>query len=69
MHPAEIKSLIEISGYTQAQIAKELNVHPSAVYLAIKGESGLPRIREKIAQIVKKSVKELWPPKVPAETA
>ncbi|WP_428242985.1 helix-turn-helix domain-containing protein [Gynuella sp.] len=63
MHPAHIKALLEIEGFTASSIADELDVHRTAVSKVIYGNSVSKRIQNRIAEITGKTVSELWPEK------
>ena len=62
MHPEEIKAAIRMRGYTAASIADQLEVTRSAVSATMNGAPS-ERIRNRIAEILGKSVESLWPTK------
>lgn len=61
MHPADIKSLIEKSGSSQAAIARSVERSDVAVNHVIYGRSSSRLIAEHIATLTGKSLDELWP--------
>jgi lambda repressor-like predicted transcriptional regulator len=79
MHPAQIKALLAIAGTSPSQLARELSFSQAQVSYAINGRQGIYTgarpgtecfvIRKRISEILNRPVEELWPSKVPAETA
>ncbi len=61
MHPEDIKAALRKGGVTQAALADELEVARSSVAQAISGSIRSARIQARIAEIIGKSVKEIWP--------
>lgn len=56
-----IKILLMQEDITQTQIAKVLGVTHGAVSQVINGHENNPRIRQAIAQAVRRPIQELWP--------
>jgi lambda repressor-like predicted transcriptional regulator len=61
MHPEEIKAALRMRGVTQAMLADQLRVAGSSVSQAISGTIKSGRIQGYIAQIIGKSIREIWP--------
>lgn len=61
MHPEDIKAALRKAGVTQAVLADELAVARSSIAQAISGGIRSARIQTRIAEILGKSVKEIWP--------
>lgn len=61
MHPEEIKAAMRIAGVTPAMLADELQVAQSSVSQTIHGQIRSARIQARIAQIVRRPVKAIWP--------
>jgi putative transcriptional regulator len=61
MHPELIKAHLRIGGTTPAALATELGVSPMTVSQVIHGNGSSRRIAERIAQVLGKSVAEIWP--------
>lgn len=61
MEPDEIRILLVRAKVTQAEIAREEEVKPSAIYKVIEGDSVSDRLRKKIAQKVGVDIKRIWP--------
>ena len=64
MHPEEIKAALRMRGYSQAMLADELQVANSSVHQAITGLISSQRIQKRIAEILGKSTKSIWPNQV-----
>ncbi len=62
MHPADIKSLLEKAGYSQADVARMWKKSKSLVCRVIQGTNTSRPTQELIAELVGKPVNELWPP-------
>ena len=69
MNPADIKALIQKAGLNQSDIARSLGVSNAMINYAIYDRPGYSAARKEIARILNRPVEELWPSKVPAETA
>ena len=61
MSPMDIRIAMLRSGVTQMDIARELGVAKTAVYLVIEGKAVSHRIREKISERVKIDIRRIWP--------
>ncbi|MFY3986097.1 helix-turn-helix domain-containing protein [Achromobacter xylosoxidans] len=61
MHPEDIKAALRKAGVTQAALADELDIARSSVAQAISGSIRSARIQARIAEIIGKPVKEIWP--------
>lgn len=61
MHPEDIKAALRKAGKTQAVLAEELEVARSSVAQAIAGSIRSARIQARIAEVIGKPVKEIWP--------
>lgn len=64
MHPEDIKAALRKAGVTQAALADELQVARSSVAQAISGSIRSTRIQTRIAEIIDRSVKEIWPSQI-----
>lgn len=64
MHQEDIKAALRKAGWTQAAIADELAVAKSSVAQVIVGSIRSARIQARIAEIIGKPVKEIWPNQV-----
>lgn len=62
MHPEEIKAGLRMKGVTPTALAEELKVSTPTMSQVISGRSVSARIRQRIAEILGKSVDEVWPP-------
>jgi len=61
MHPAEIKAALEIAGYSQADLARELEINRSAVSAVVAGHGRSKQVEERIAEIIRRPAEEIWP--------
>jgi lambda repressor-like predicted transcriptional regulator len=61
MTPKAIKREIDDAGFTQAGLARDLNVTPQHIYKVINGIASSHRVRRHIAKAINKSVEEIWP--------
>jgi transcriptional regulator with XRE-family HTH domain len=61
MHTADIKAAIQKSDFTQTQIAEEMGVSKTAVWLVIHGRSHSLRIAKRISEVTGHSIDDLWP--------
>jgi lambda repressor-like predicted transcriptional regulator len=64
MHPEEIKAALRMKSITQAVLAERLGVTPSLVSQTIAGYGKSPQVQRAIAEIVGKSIRDLWPNQV-----
>lgn len=64
MHSEEIKAAMRMAGVTPAMLCDELGVAASSVSQTISGHIKSARIQARIAEIIGKSVKEIWPNQV-----
>lgn len=62
MHPELIKAAIRMTGTTPARIADELACSDVLVSQVIHGRTTSARVRRHIANVIGKSVVEIWPP-------
>lgn len=60
MHPADIKSLLEKSGYKQSDVARLRGTSRSLVCRVIKGTNTSLPTQKVIAKLVGKPVEQLW---------
>lgn len=61
MHPAEIKAALEIAGFSQAKLARELEINRSAVSAVVAGYGRSKQIEDRIADIIRRPPAEIWP--------
>jgi lambda repressor-like predicted transcriptional regulator len=61
MHPAEIKAALEIAGYSQADLARELEINRSLVSAVVAGHSRSKKVEDRIAEIIRRPAAEIWP--------
>lgn len=61
MHPELIKAQLKIHGFNQASLARELGVAGTTVFTVIAGEGRSRRIEKRIAEIIEKPLREIWP--------
>jgi lambda repressor-like predicted transcriptional regulator len=61
MHPEEIKAAMRMKGITPTAMADQLGVANATVSQVISGRSVSARIQGRIAEIIGKSVSEIWP--------
>ncbi|MGB3749430.1 MAG: helix-turn-helix domain-containing protein [Rhodanobacter sp.] len=61
MHPAYIAAGLEMAGYSQAALARELKVSPQAVYTVVRGTGRNRRVEQRIAELTGLALAELWP--------
>lgn len=61
MSPMDIRIAMLRSGVTQMDIARELGVAKTAVYLVIEGRAVSNRIREKISERIGIDIRRIWP--------
>lgn len=61
MHPAHIKAALEVRSTTQAAIAAQCQVTPTAVNDVVHGRKRSRRIEMRIAAITQLPLAELWP--------
>lgn len=66
-HPEDVKSSLRKFGYSQADIARELDVTPSFVSHVIHGIKN-SRIQAQIAEKLDKKPEEIWPSRYPRLT-
>ncbi len=64
MHPEDIKAALRKEGMTQAALADEMEVARSSVAQAISGSIRSARIQGRIAEIIGKPIKAIWPDQV-----
>lgn len=64
MHPEEIKAAMRMAGVTPAMLADEMKVAAASVSQAIHGQIRSVRIQSRIAQIIGKPLKVIWPSQV-----
>lgn len=62
MHPEEIKAALRMKGVTPAALADELGVAPSTMSQVISGRSTSARIMGRIAEVLGKPIRAIWPP-------
>lgn len=62
MNAERIKASLRMKGITPAALADELQVSTPTMSQVISGRSVSARIRNRIAEILGKSVDEIWPP-------
>ena len=60
MNPHDIISELSKAGYTQTDIAKEFKITNMAIHHVIYGRSTSARIKNRIAEIIKRNVGEIW---------
>lgn len=65
MHHEQIKAHIRMGGTTPAQIARELGVSPSTVYVVMQGKGKSLRIAKRICEVTNKLAAEVWPGSYP----
>ncbi len=63
MHPEQIKADIRMAGTTPAVIADELGVTRTTMSTVIHGRCTSARVQGRIAEVIGKSVDEIWPPR------
>ncbi|TXI20187.1 MAG: transcriptional regulator [Roseateles sp.] len=63
MHPEEIKAALRIQGVTLVALADELELSRSMVTQVIHGNARSSRVANRIAELLKKPVDSIWPPK------
>ncbi len=61
MHPENIKAQLRIRGVTMADLAREFEVGHDTVRQVVMGITKSKRINNRIAEILNKTVEELWP--------
>lgn len=61
MRPVDIRIAMMRAGVGQSEIARELNVNQTAIYLVIEGRAVSHRIREKIAERIGLDIRRIWP--------
>ena len=61
MIPQQIKAAIILTGDSQRKIARRLKVTDGAVTQVISGAATSRRIKEEIARVLGRTVKEVWP--------
>lgn len=61
MTPLDIHYALRKSGTSQSEIARHLDVSPSAVRRVLTGESASRRIANHIGQAIGKHPSEIWP--------
>ena len=60
MTPKQIKRAIEDAGFTQAALARDLNVTPQHVGQVVHGLAANHRVRCHIARAIKRPVGTIW---------
>ncbi len=60
MTPTEIKRAIDDAGYTQAALARDLNVTPQHLGMVVNGLAANHRVRCHIAKAINVPVKKIW---------
>lgn len=59
--PAQIKAALELAGYYQTDIARQLGITPTTVGEVIRGKSRSRQVENRIAVILGKTPYEIWP--------
>lgn len=59
--PEQIKAAMRMKGITQTALSEQLHVAKSTVSQVISGRSVSARVQGRIAEIIGKSVSEIWP--------
>lgn len=62
MHAEEIKAALRMKGVTPTALADELGVSTPTMSQVISGRSVSARIRGRIAEVLGKTVDDIWPP-------
>lgn len=61
MHLEEIKAALRMNGVTQAVLAEEMHVSRAHISMVIAGVTPSARVQNRIAEIIGKAVKKIWP--------
>ncbi len=61
MHPELIKAELKVAGWTQAELARELDVSPSFVSSVIHGRSRSARVQRTIAGLIGRRQAQVFP--------
>jgi lambda repressor-like predicted transcriptional regulator len=61
MHPAEIQAALRLNGFSQVDIARELDIKPNTVSMVINGRSRSEKIEKRIAEATRLPLAKLWP--------
>lgn len=57
----KVKALMILNGIKGVDIARELRVSPTTVYVVLSGKGKSARIQKAIAEALGMNVKDLWP--------
>ncbi len=61
MHPAQIKAALAVAGFKQVDLARDLGLAGNTINAVINGRSRSKQVEERIAEITRLPLAELWP--------
>lgn len=61
MHHEQIKAALRMQGFTQADLARHLQVTEQAVSNVLRGVAASERIASAVAKLIGKPASEIWP--------
>jgi len=59
--PHEIRAVLVLARVRQSDLARELGVSDNMISRVIRGQSVSGRVRRRIAEVIGRDVKEIWP--------
>ena len=61
MSPAEIRYRLDLAGWTQAALARDLKLSPPSIYQVISGRSQSERVMRRLSEIIEIPVERIRP--------